>query len=498
MTSRANRATLVATTAALISAGLVAGCATKAPDYQRPETGPPAQFRFQEAAAQPAPFGDRSLGSAFNDPALTALIDEALKSNNDIKVAIARIEQARAEVAAVQSQSRPQTGYQIGGGGQNTFVPTRTSVDTVSYGSLGGALNMAWEFDVWGRIRHSTEAAQARLLSQEDVRRGVMLTLVTDIAAGYFRLLELDRQQAIAEEAAETYKRTADLFGKRFEAGRDSRLPVDRSEGLYRDALAQVEDIKRQIGQQENALSVLAGGYPRAIPRGLALTQQRLPPTPLSETTALLERRPDILAAEQTMKSANAEIGVAVANYYPRIGLSALVGVLGADVRDSFRGFGLWSLALGAAGPITTGGRLDAIYHQRQAFWDETVAQYRQTVLVAFRETSDSLVAQQRLEVRRAALEAEVAALQRSSDLAMRRYDAGRASYFEVLETQRQLFPAEEALAQARGDQLVAVVSLYKALGGGWNQVPEPATQARSDASPSPSGAPHVQGVQGR
>ena len=230
--------------------------------------------------------------------------------------------------------------------------------------------------------------------------------------------------------------------------------------------------MKRAIAQQENALSVLAGGYPKAIERGRGLTEQSMPPTPLGSTTALLQRRPDIAAAEQNMMEANAEIGVAMANYIPRVGLSALAGGQGVYL-NGWNGFGLWSLAAGVAGPLYTGGRLQAITRERQAYWDETVAQYKKTILSAFNETSDALIAQQTLVARRAALERQVGDLRRSSDLASMRYDAGRASYFEVLEAQQQLFPAEDALAQTQRDQLVAVVSLYKALGGGWQTPPE-------------------------
>jgi multidrug efflux system outer membrane protein len=214
---------------------------------------------------------------------------------------------------------------------------------------------------------------------------------------------------------------------------------------------------------------VLVGRDPGPIQRGRLLTEQTMPPTPVGETTALLKRRPDILAAEQTMVNANAEIGVALANFYPKIGLSALVGGDGVTFGSGVQGFGIWGLALSAAGPIFTGGRLQAEYHQRQAFWDETVAEYRKTILTAFRETSDALIAEQTLVGQREKQEAQIVALQQSLSIARLRYDNGRASYFEVLEAQQQLYPAEYELAQTQRDQLLAVVSLYKAVGGGWN-----------------------------
>ena len=468
--SPSHKSVTLAALAALLPAMLAAGCAT-GPEYKKPDVVTPTEFRSQAQEADATSIADAPWSSVFNDEALRNLITQSVTANLDIQVAIARIDQARALVDVAHSGSSPQLGYQGFVGGENTLVPGRNSADTVSYGSVGALLNATWEMDVWGRIRHSTDAAKAHLLAQEDVRRGVMLTLVADVAAGYFRLLELDRELAIAEDSARVYKQTLDLFTARFNAGRDSRLPVERALANYDACAARIEDLKRAIAQQENALSVLAGGYPRSIERGRGLTEQSMPPTPLGATTDLLQRRPDILEAEQNMIGANAEIGVAVANYYPRIGLSALLGGQGVDI-GSWQGFGLWNLALGAAGPIYTGGRLQAVTRERQAYWDETVAQYKKTILAAFRETSDALIAQQTLVVRRSALERQVADLQHASDLALMRYDSGRASYFEVLEAQQQLFPAQDALAQAQRDQLVAVVSLYKALGGGWKTPP--------------------------
>jgi len=292
---------------------------------------------------------------------------------------------------------------------------------------------------------------------------------VSDTAAGYFRLRELDRELAIAEESTATYKKTLDLFTYRFQAGKDSELPVTRTQAAYDSSYANIAALTRQIAQQENALSVLVGRSPGPIERGKLLTEQVTPQTPVGATTDLLKRRPDILAAEQVMVGANAEIGVAEANFYPRVGLSSLLGAEGVGVGNGLSGFGLWSLALNAAGPIFTGGRLEAIYRQRQAFWDESVAQYRKTVQIAFQETSDALVAQKTLVGRREALESQIKSLRHSVDLALLRYDAGRASYFEVLEAEQQLYPVEYELAQTQQDQLIAVVNLYKALGGGWN-----------------------------
>ena len=223
-----------------------------------------------------------------------------------------------------------------------------------------------------------------------------------------------------------------------------------------------------------HAISTLIGAYPKAIPRGSVLDAQAIPQTPLGSTTALLQRRPDILAAEQKMIEANAEIGIAEANFFPKIGLSAFIGGQGISIASGTTGFGVWGAAANLAGPIFSGGKLEGIYHQRQAFWDETVAQYKQTILTAFHETSDALVAGETLVSREIAIQSQVKALQNSADLALERYRSGRASYFEILEAQQQLFPAKNALAQTRRDQLIAVVNLYKALGGGWTPDEQP------------------------
>jgi multidrug efflux system outer membrane protein len=443
------------------------------PNYQRPHVAQPNDFRFQINQSDATSFADLAWWDVFKDPALQSLITTALASNNDLQVATARIEQAREIVGVVKSQALPQLNYDAHGG-----VAKKPGDDQdigSSYSSAVGLLNAAWELDVWGRIKRATEAARADMYQQEEVRRGLMLTLVSEVATGYFRLLQLDRELSIAQNAQATFAKTHELFLLRFQAGRDSRLPVERAKASLDQSTADVADLKRAIAQQENALSVLTGGYPGPIPRGIDLTAQVMPPqTPVGLTTDLLRRRPDIRAAEQGMISANAQIGEAIANFYPTIGLSALAGLIGiggAGVLNGTSGF--WRGGLNIAGPIFTGGRLQSQYRNRKAYWDETVAQYRQTIIVAFRETSDALIAEQRLVEVRAALETKVAASRQSVELSLQRYHAGRASYFEVIEAQQQLFPAEDELAKVQQSQLVAVVNLYKALGGGWNLTDE-------------------------
>ena len=456
-----------------IPVAIIAGC-TVGPQYAKPEIIIPETFREAPPAVDPASFADLPWWSVFNDPALQQLVTQALANNYDIQIAVARIEKARAALGVAQSEGKPQVGYEANVEGAKDVIAQKRSSSSLTYGAFTGLINAAWELDVWGRIRRSTEAARSNLLAQEDVRRAVILTLVSDIAAAYFRLVELDRELTIAEESARAYKGTLDLFTLRFDAGRDSRLPVERAQAAYDSSGADIQDIKREIAQQENAISILIGAFPQPIARGRPLNEQTTPETPLGSTTALLQRRPDILQSEQDMMAANAEIGVAVADYFPKIGLSTFLGGEGLAVTNTVQTFGIWNLALSAAGPIYSGGRLESVYRERQAFWDETVAQYKQKVLIAFQETSDALAAQKTLAERRTALISQVRALQRSVDLALQRYENGRASYFEVLEAQQQLFPAQDVLARNERDELIAVVNLYKALGGGWDAGDQP------------------------
>jgi multidrug efflux system outer membrane protein len=459
--------------ALLMPAVLVAGC-TQGPDYQRPEIQMPAEFRSPTSLVTASSLADLAWWDVFKDPVLKGIINEALANNLDIQVAAARVEQARALVGVAKSQALPQIGYQAGGSANGSYLPLPSGADSVTYAEANAGLGAVWELDIWGRIKRSTEAARARLLAEEDVRKGVLLSLVSDVATAYFDMLSLDRQIAIAVESAKVYRENVDFYTLRFDAGRDTRLPVERARANYAASLERIADLKKRVAQQENILSVLVGGYPKSMPRGLPLTAQTMPQTPVGATTALLQRRPDIQRAEQMMVNANAEVGVAAADYFPRIGLSAFVGGQGVTISNAVdASFGIWNVAGTLAGPIFSGGRLRATEANRKAYWDETVAAYKKTILVAFQETSDELAAQKGLAEQRVALEAQVAALQRAVDLAQLRFDAGRANYFEVLEAEQQLFPAQYQLARAQRDQLVTVVNLYKALGGGWQLTPE-------------------------
>lgn len=455
---------------AVLAAACLSGCVV-GPSYRRPNVELVQKYRLQVGPAEAQSIADLPWWQIFKDKALQSLVSQALTRNYDLQSAVARVEQAQQHVRIARADLFPQIGYDVFGGREKAFVPLpQVQTTNLSYNAFGVVANAAWEPDLWGRIRRSSEAARANLFAQEYVRRGVMLSLVSNVAADYFLLLGLDRQLAVAQESAKTYKQNVELFTLRFHAGRDTKLAVDRAQGAYDSSLANMASLRRAIMQLENALSVLVGEYPRQIQTGAALGEQVMPPTPLGLTTRIIARRPDILAAEQVMIGANAQIGVAVANFFPRIGLSVLFGGQGQTVGDIVNSdFNVWNIIGSITGPIFQGGRLKAAYHAQQAFWDESIAQYKGTILTAFQEVSDALAAQQTLVHQRAALDDQVKVLREAVGLALDRYSGGRASYFEVLDAEAQLFPAEQALAVTRQDQLLSVVDLYQALGGGWN-----------------------------
>jgi multidrug efflux system outer membrane protein len=467
--------------ALVVGAALLTGCATLrnkllhgvGPDYERPPVVTPPEYRGMLGPPDAASLADLPWWDLFGDPVLKGLIKEALENNYNLQTAVARIEESRALVGVAASQFYPQAGYQAEAARQREFIPPvfglGLPVPNHPFNSFLGAVNVTWEIDVWGRIRRSTEAARANFLASEEARRGVMLTLVSDVATAYFALLELDRELEIARESAETFTDTLDLFTRRYLGGKDTKLSTSRAEAALDSSAATIAVLKREIAQQEDALSVLLGKHPEPIPRGTALIAQTMPEIPPGLPSDLLQRRPDILQAEQTMVSANAEIGVAIANFFPTVGLSALYGNEASAIGNLFKnGFSVWNIVGNVSGPIFQGGRLLEQYEAQRALWDEMIAQYQAAIIQAFREVSDALAAEAELVGERVAREKQVAALKEAVELSLLRYQGGRATYLDVLDAEQQLYPAEDALAQTQHDQLSSVVTLYKALGGGW------------------------------
>ncbi len=462
--------------AAGLAVVLASACAL-GPNYVRPPVAPPEDHRGHVDAPEATSLADLPWWQVFEDGVLQQLILESLHANYDLKTAVARVEQAKAQVGVAQSPFYPQIGYQTSSGRQHQPQFQGQAADT--YNLFYGAVALAWEIDVWGRIRRSNEAAQQTLLATEEFRRGILLSLVTSVAQAYLTLLELDRELEIATDTTQSFQQTLDLFTRRYQGGVGDKLQVSRAEAALAITQAQIPDLERRIVIQENALCVLLGRNPGPIPRGTPLVARTgAPATPPGLPSALLERRPDVLRAEHVIASANAQVGVAVTNFFPQIGLTALYGGQSTELRDIVKqNFSLWNIAGNAAGPLFQGFALLEQYRGQLAGWEETKALYQQTVLTAFAEVSNTLTAQSKFAAALTAQERAVRAYQESVRLSLLRYNSGLAGYYEVLEAQQQLFPAEISLAQIQLDQLLTVVTLYRALGGGWQLTDEQWTQ---------------------
>jgi multidrug efflux system outer membrane protein len=446
---------------------LLAACAV-GPNYRRPAVPVPETTRGQRAPADPASLADAPWWAVFRAPALQALVEEAIGGSHDLRAAAARVEQARNQVVIARADMFPQVSYQGEAARERAFVPGAPA--NVTFDAFLGTFNLAWEIDVWGRIRRATESARADYLAAEAARRGVLLTLVSDVAQAYFELLELDRELEITHGTTITFQDTVDLFRRRYVGGIGTLLEVSRAQAALTQARAGIPELERQIVVKENQLSTLLGRPPGDIARGAPLEGEApAPEVPVGLPSQLLERRPDIQQAEQALVAANADVGVAVANFFPRLGLTSLYGGQSSELENVVKSAGnVWAVAGSLAGPLFQGGRLLASYRATSAAWGEAVERYRQATLQAFAEVSNALIAQQKLKGVHAERDETVKALQTSGALSLQRYNDGIANYFEVLEAEQQLFPAELDLARTQRDELVAVIALYRALGGGW------------------------------
>jgi multidrug efflux system outer membrane protein len=453
----------------LVLAAASLSCAI-GPDYRRPELPAPPAFREQPETG--ASVADLPWWEVFRDDVLVALIEEALESNRDLAVAAANVETARYLAAVQRGELFPQLGYEAAGTrGKDTFLGGVGSPGRGTEYDFLAVANLFWEIDVWGRIRRASEAARAELFATEAFRRGVVLSLVSDVAQAWFELIELDRELAIARESVVSFEATRDLFLRQYQGGVVSKLDSLRAEAALAQAAARVPDLERQIVAKENELSVLVGRPADAIERGRTLTEQAVPPeVPAGVPSLLLERRPDLIEAEETLVAANAREGQALADYFPRIGLTALSGSVSTDLSNLLHSTSdVWSVGGSALGPLFTFGQTTYSWKAAQAASDASRAAYEGAVLTALREVSDALVAREKLVAVRLEREREVAALRESVAISHDRYLGGLATYLEVLDAQQQLYPAEFELARTERDQLLAVVALYRALGGGWN-----------------------------
>jgi outer membrane protein, multidrug efflux system len=456
----------------LLGAALLAGC-TVGPNYKRPPVSVPPDFRGRaaDAPAGAESVGDLAWWQIFQDETLHSLIRTALAENYDVRVAAARIMDARTQVTIARSFQLPTVGASVTAPYVRTTGERAPLQEKQSFSPLG-TLDLFWEIDLWGRLRRETEAARAELLASEDVQRFVITSLISDIATAYFDLRELDLELEIASRTLGLREDSLRLVKLRQEGGVAALIDVRQAEVLLYTAAETIPDIQRRIEQTENFISLLLGRSPDAVPRGRPLvTQVALPTVPAGIPSALLERRPDIRQAEDQLAAATARIGVAKADYFPRVMLTGSGGAGGVAINGSWFGpTGIFAIGPQITLPIFNWGRIKAGVTSAEARAQEALVRYEQTIQQAFREVSDALVEHRKRGEFRVQQELLVTSLRDAARLANIRYRGGVTSYLEVLDTERQLFDAELTLAQAQRDELVAIVRLYRALGGGWNQ----------------------------
>ena len=466
---------------ALAAAGALSGCAV-GPNYQRPLLPAPENFYGSSWPASEASFADTQWWDVFADPVLRSLIEDALRNGYDVRLAASRVQEARARYGIAGSLYYPEVG--VSAGLSRVHTSAYATPGNVTGNQITANALFSWELDVWGRIRRLNEAARAQYLATEEGRRGVELSLVADVASAYFDLRELDAELEISRRTRATFQDTYDLFNRRLEGGAASALETARAEVLLANASAGIPALEQRIVARENQITLLLGRPPGPVPRGGALTEQALPPAvPPGLPSALLLRRPDVRAAEQSLVAATANVGVARAAFYPTLSLTGLLGGLSPGLQDLFAAGRTWSIGAGLLGPLFAGGGLRAQERVARAQFDETRVAYEEAVTRALGEVSSALVAIEKLAAEEAERTRAVNAARESVRLATRRYESGLSAYFEVLDALQQLLPAETALVLTRRDRLTAFVSFYRALGGGWSDTPPPPPPA---ATPGP------------
>lgn len=464
---------LLLTFAAVV--GLLSGC-TVGPSYRRPVITTPPQFRAAIMPASATSLADQKWFEIFNDEQLQGLVRTALENNYDLREAAARVEAAQAALGITRSNQFPTITASADVTTQRTArngsfpVPVGFEQDR-TFGTVSAGL-LSYEVDVWGRLRRATEASRADLLATEENRRTVVMTLVSDVATAYFNLLELDRELEISKRTLATREDSLRVIRTRQSRGLATLLDVRQAEQLVQVAAETIPDAERRIEQTENEISLLTGAYPGPVTRNRTLTQQELPSDiPAGLPSSLLERRPDISAAEQNLVAANATIGVARAAYFPEISLTGLFGFQSNQLSSLFTGPAkVWQFTPRVTQPVFTAGRIKSNVRLARTQQQIALVQYQRSIQTAFREVSDALVQYQKVRELGDDQEALVATLQDRSRLSYRRYQGGVDTLLSALDADRDLFDAELLLAQIKRDELVSVVQLYRALGGGWQQ----------------------------
>jgi multidrug efflux system outer membrane protein len=482
--SAGGRARALGLVLALAVLGAAGACAV-GPRYERPQVAAPNQFYGLPGQAQAASLSDLPWWEIFQDPALRSLIEEALRNGYDARIAAARVEEARGRYGIAGSQLYPQVGYQ-GQATRERLSEFSTDPSGKAFTTLTANVNVSWEIDLFGRIRRLTEAAKAQYLASEEARRGVLLSLLSEVASAYFDLRQLDADLEIARRTTATFQDTFDLFNRRLEGGAASALETSDAEAVLANEAAQIPLLENQIAAKENQIDALLGRLPGPVARGAALADLPLrPEVPAGLPSALLERRPDLRQAEMQLVAANANVGAAQAAFFPTLSLTGLLGGVSPQLGSLFGKGHTWTLAAGVTGPIFNGGSLRGQVRVAQSQWQQARLQYEQAVNNAFGEVSTSLTAVEKLAQAEAQRARAVHAYQEAVRLSQLRYVSGLSAYFEVLNAMQNLLATENGLTQVRHDRLVALVNLYKALGGGW-QVEGAAQPRQASGTPAP------------
>ncbi|MCP5197058.1 MAG: efflux transporter outer membrane subunit [Gammaproteobacteria bacterium] len=459
-----------------IALGLaLSSCASVGPDYQRPETPTPEQWRI--SIQQANDLANTRWWEQFQDPALNELIQMALQENKDVKIAAARIDEFLGRYGVTRGDQFPQVGANAAGARTRNSENSGVTLGENPTNSYQVDLGVSFELDLWGKLRRATEAARADLLAAEEAQRTVILTLVSQLANSYVRLLDFDQQLVITRSTLKTRQESVRINRLRFQAGLISELDYQQALAEYQNAAVQVPLLERLIAQQENAINLLLGRNPGKITRDHTLERLALPQIPSGLPSDLLERRPDIRQAEQQLIAANAQIGVAKAAFFPSISLTGLLGTTSNDLSDLFKGPSkTWQFAGQLAQPIFTGGALTGQLQVAEAVQQQALLSYQQTLQNAFAEVDNSLIEVAKLREQLQDEAAQIKALQRYLDLATLRYQNGYSDYLTVVDAERNLYTAQLQYVQDQANLFIALVNLYKAMGGGWVEEAEQMT----------------------
>lgn len=450
---------------------LTAGCAI-GPRYHQPEVPAPENYRELGEPAARESMADFPWWEVFQDKALQGLIRAAIQSNYDLKIAAARVAEARAMIGLSRSDALPHSDFTFSAERDRNAKSLAPSLDRLT-STYASGFNTSWEIDLWGKLRQRIRASQFEWRASEQTRKGVLITLVADVARNYFQLRELDLELKIAEDTVVTRQETCELFEKRLAGGVASELETSQASGDLYETAAVIPNLKRQIAITENTLCVLLGRSPGPIERGESLSdQKKIPQLPASGLPSeLLNRRPDVMEAEYVLKAANSVLGAEIGEFMPSLDLTNFIGGEGRTPSDIWNADGyVWNIGGIAKLPVFQGGKNVYNYRAAKARWEQAAEQYKKTVISAFADVSNSLADIRRYAEMAAQLEKEVEFDRKGTKLSVMRYDGGFSSYLEVLDAERRRYASETNLARVKGLQFIALSQLYRTLGGGWQE----------------------------